>query len=118
MSTTEFNGFPIVNDDEKLVGLINRNYLHVLIKHKCFSDPSPKTSLDIDISATGGHASPHANRKRSNPKSNTSINEGGEGTGSQDGKNDISPNDRNMRRGYYNFNDSQDTEMSSRQEVP
>jgi CBS domain-containing protein len=31
-----FNGFPVVNSFRKLLGIINRDYLHVLLKNQCF----------------------------------------------------------------------------------
>ena len=36
LSSTSFNGFPVVNSQRKLVGLINRDYLMVLLKNKCW----------------------------------------------------------------------------------
>lgn len=36
LQKSEFNGFPIVDENEKLVGLIGRNFLWVLIKNKCW----------------------------------------------------------------------------------
>lgn len=36
LATTTVNGFPIVNSNEKLIGLISRNFLITLIKKRCW----------------------------------------------------------------------------------
>jgi len=34
---TNYNGFPVVNTAKKLIGIINRDYLMVLLKNKVFA---------------------------------------------------------------------------------
>jgi CBS domain-containing protein len=36
MKETPHNGFPVVNNFRKLMGIISRQYLHIMIKKKCF----------------------------------------------------------------------------------
>lgn len=37
LKETSYNGFPVVNTQGSLVGMINRDYLHVLLKNRCWA---------------------------------------------------------------------------------
>ena len=41
--SNDYNGYPIVNDDRRLIGLISRHFLIVLLKKKCWRDRSQIT---------------------------------------------------------------------------
>jgi len=36
--TNEYNGYPIVNEERRLIGLISRHFLIVLLKKQCWKD--------------------------------------------------------------------------------
>lgn len=50
LTKTPHNGFPIINGYKKLMGIISREYLHTLIKKRCFSNDYKKMEY-------GGHVS-------------------------------------------------------------
>jgi len=41
LAGTTYNGFPIVDKDKKLIGMITRDYLIVLLKNHVFSSVKP-----------------------------------------------------------------------------
>ncbi len=42
LSTSSHNGFPVVNNFNRLMGMMSREYLHVIIKKRCFSNENSK----------------------------------------------------------------------------
>lgn len=38
LKATDFNGFPVVGEDQRLVGIISRNSLVIIIKNKQWED--------------------------------------------------------------------------------
>jgi predicted transcriptional regulator len=45
LSTLQVNGYPIVDVNDRLIGLISRDALIVLIKKQCWTEFDPNSSL-------------------------------------------------------------------------
>ncbi len=50
--SNDFNGFPIVNEDKRLIGLISRHFLTILLTKQCWKDRSSITPRTLPKSRT------------------------------------------------------------------